>query len=524
MSPLPKPVTPSGPQKPSDLPPFLDHLARDLRMRVRTGRRSALGFDIFFVDFSDWKLRFSDRTPVIYVSAADVASMDGRALAESLADVIRVENLAERNPVVLVEGDGAVLRAYFRANYLPAVVLDAGDQERVRTSRRPTAELLDCISPQLALALIAPYETSKPVTGSRFFGREYDIRRILYAGDANFAVMGLRRIGKTSLLREIERRLVEQVQEQEDRQATARVLYMDCSSIHTVQHFVQEVVRALNPRELVRLEHRHLPLYFPDFLGRMAKQHRGPLIFLLDEFDALLDAQLNSRGLLDELRSASNQGHCRFVIAGFRRVLEAFSDLNSPLYNFAKPLRLKEFSREETANLIFGPLEKLRVRFERRNEIADRIYDETGGQPNLIQYYCSILVQELDRTQSRVISPDMLFHVYDDPDFLTFVLNTFLDNTTNLEKAVVYGLLLAYGEEVREQRFTLDDIDGILKEHGIVATFDDLNKSVRNLELAGVLARQGKDFHFATPVFPDVLRSSYNVEFLLYKVQEEGVW
>ena len=99
-----------------------------------------------------------------------------------------------------------------------------------------------------------------------------DIRKILYAGDANFAVMGIRRIGKTSLLREIERRLKEQAESAEGKQTAERILFMDCSAIRTPEHFVQEVVRQLAPRELARLQHRQFPLYFPDFLARMSRQ------------------------------------------------------------------------------------------------------------------------------------------------------------------------------------------------------------------------------------------------------------
>lgn len=46
-------------------------------------------------------------------------------------------------------------------------------------------------------------------------------------------------------------------------------------------------------------------------------------------------------------------------------------------------------SREQAGEMITGPLEKLRVQFfEQRSEIVNRVYDETAGQPNLIQIVC----------------------------------------------------------------------------------------------------------------------------------------
>jgi len=510
-----------------ETPPFLQFLDRQLRLSLRAGRTEVLSFDIYRMDFSPWRLRFSDHTPVLHVSEIDVRALSPREIFQSLRDVVYTRGYGEQNPIVLVDGDGTDLREEVRTHLLPIVILDQADQNRVLASRRPSAELLDCISPQLTLSLLAPYETSKPVTGSRFFGREFDIRKILYAGDANFAVMGIRRIGKTSLLREIERRLKEQAESAEGKQTAERILFMDCSAIRTPDHFVQEVVRQLAPREMARLQHRQFPLYFPDFLARMSRQYKGALVFLFDEFDALLKAPFGQSNLLDQLRAASNSGHCRFVIAGFRELLNAFSDQNSPLYNFANPLRLKEFSRDETTNLILSPMESLGVHFERRNEVVDRIYDETGGQPNLIQYYCSILIENLDRRKERSISPENLSHVYHDEDFRAFVLNTFMDNTSHLEKALVYAVLLEASDNDRvtaEERFAMEDIDNALQSRGIDILLGDLESSCRQLELAGIFAKQGIHYHFATPVFPDVLRSGYNMNYLLRKVREEGIW
>jgi hypothetical protein len=510
-----------------DLPDFLSFLDQKLNYRVRLGHREELNFEIYNVDFAAWKLRFSDRTPVIHVGRKDVESFSTHDLGQSLTDVVRMQNLLERNPIILIDGEGAELRDYFKTRALSLVVLDERDQEEIRASRRPTGDLLDRVSAQLELFRLSPYETSKPVIGSRFFGRQYDVRRILSGGDTNFAVMGIRRIGKTSLMLEIQRQLREQALDGGDKEAEKRILYMDCSSIRSAEHFIQEVVRKLNTRELVRLQNQRYPIYFPDFLGRMSKKYDGTLVFLLDEFDAMLDALVNDVDLLDMLRASSNTGHCRFIIAGFRRLLHAFHDQKSPLFNFAKSLRLKEFRRDETASLIVEPMENMRIRFERRNEIIDTIYDETAGQPNLVQYYCSILIEQLDRTGERVISPDNLFHIYDDEDFRSFVLNTFMDNTNDLEKAIVYAIINKHNGDtpfVYDQRFDLEEIDDALQANQIIVFSTELEEGCRNLELAGTFAKQGQHYRFVTPVFPRLLQQNHNIEFLFRKLREEGVW
>ena len=381
-----------------EMPPLLYFLEQRLGYRVR-GHDEVLGYHLYFVDLSAWKLRFAANTPLLWMSMADLSGFDrGWQAGESLLEALRMRSLMERQTIVLLDGLERGLRDYLRKYLLPVMVLDAADVEAVINSRRPTGELQDRLCRQLSPALLAPYEVSKPVTGSRFFGRESDLRRILHGNDSNYAVMGIRRIGKSSLLREIERRMQEQIIESGgDEEAIQRIYYKDCISLNSTAGFMQDVVRHFHPQELARLENRMYPLFFADFARRMAKRFGGPLVLLLDEFDNLLRAEISGAGLLDQLRAASNEGHCRFIFAGFRELLNETSRQDSPFFNFTKSLRLKVFSREDAAAMIIGPLENLRIRLDDREELVKRIYELTSGQPNLIQFYCSYLVEKLER-------------------------------------------------------------------------------------------------------------------------------
>ncbi|MEZ4613925.1 MAG: hypothetical protein R2867_00220 [Caldilineaceae bacterium] len=102
----------------------------------------------------------------------------------------------------------------------------------------------------------------------------------------------------------------------------------------------------------------------------MAKRYQGPLVFLLDEFDELLVAIANDRDILEALRSSSNTDSACYIVVGFRRLLQEVSNLDSPFFNFVKPLRLKEFTPmkpymiiEPMRNLAYisnGPMKSLR--------------------------------------------------------------------------------------------------------------------------------------------------------------------
>jgi len=515
-------VAPRSIVKSPGIPEFLVFVDEELKHTVRS-HTERLGFDVYRVDFSAWKLRLSDYTPVIVVSEADLRQpvLD---LGQSISDVMRICHTvnSERTLIVLVQGDGAVLRGYFQTSFYQVAIIDRIDQQRVMDSRTKGVELLRCLSRQFSLSALSPYETSKPVTGSRFFGRESTVHRILTDAEANYAVMGIRRIGKTSLLREVERRWIDRLPAGSDAGTTQRVIYMDLSAIKSSNEFMREVVRKLQPRELARVGHRRFPLYFPDFLKRMSHQYHGPIFFLLDEFDSLLANHSLDTQLLDVLRASSNSGYARFIVAGFRDLLRASTDLDSPVFNFAKPLRLKEFTRSETATLIIDPMRNLGIQFRQRNEVVDRIFEETAGQPNLVQYYCATIIQQLDETNRREVSPDSLFSVHENEDLRAFILNTFWDNTNHLEKAIVFGVISSYFP--KERQFDLEAIDQALVERGVHAPLIDLEEACRNLVLAGTFAQTGRHYHFATPLFPKLLDETHNINFLFRKILQEGIW
>ena len=86
------------------------------------------------------------------------------------------------------------------------------------------------------------------------------------------------------------------------------------------------------------------------------------------------------------------------------------------------------------------------------------------GQPNLIQFYCSILVDRLGQGGTRTISTASLFDVYGNEDFRAFVLSTFMDNTTHLEKAMVFALIT---DGQSERPFGVQAIDKLLEQRGL---------------------------------------------------------
>jgi hypothetical protein len=154
--------------------------------------------------------------------------------------------------------------------------------------------------------------------------------------------------------------------------------------------------------------------------------------------------------------------------------------------------------------------------------VVGRIYEETAGHPNLIQYYCTILLRRLDQTGEREIGPESLIDVYADEGFRSHLLTSFMQNTENREKALVYAVLASL-EEAQGRGFSHPFIDAALRRRGIVLPQDAIDEACNVLTLAGVLHHKGKEFFFTSPVFTKVLRQTYDLEYLFRKVKEEGL-
>ncbi len=496
-----------------DWPRLLKLLHEELGYTVREGK-SALGYEIFQIDLSSWKLRLPSRTPVIWVKNKDLDGLSAQHVMQSLADVVRERNLSRQIVLVLLDGNSYPLMKHKTSLNYNLVLIGAEEQKNVCQSRRPSGELLDLISVQVPISFLSPYETRAPVTGSRFFGREQEISRILANPDSNHAILGIRRIGKTSLLRETERILKE-------REEAARVVYLECSDLLSSDDYIREVVRKLNPRELPRLHMQKYVFFFPNFLERMSKLLKAKIIFLLDEVDNLVIMQRGDWELFRMLRASSNKGACQYILAGFREAMQEQYMLDSPFYNFAQEIRLNEFSRQQARELIVTPMENLRVRFRNEDEVVSRIYEETAGHPNLIQYYCLILLRHLDMSGSREISPDSLFDVYADEGFTSHLLTSFMQNTENREKALIYAILMS-AERGGAKGFSQEEIDAVLRKGGIILTQRAIDEACNVLTLAGIIHRKGQVYRFTSPVFTKVLQQSYDLNFLFRKVKEEG--
>lgn len=225
-----------------------------------------------------------------------------------------------------------------------------------------------------------PFVIGQWVRGEKFFGREALIIELLEGPRSTVWVAGLRRMGKTSLLREIERRVAQNA-------ATIYLpLYWDLEGAVDDATLRESLLAALDevPGDLV-VETAWEELSTPEVLRKIqkaARQQGKILLLLCDEVEALLAVAKDNPHLLARLRRVmQTSDSVRCILTATRRLsrLETLDTTEtSPfLHGFVPPLYLSPMTESEIQPLLaragFAP------------ETQKILYQLTGGHPFLLQ-------------------------------------------------------------------------------------------------------------------------------------------
>jgi hypothetical protein len=508
----------------TELPLALRALSERLHFQVR-GPLHVARLDAHLIDLADWKLSLTDRTPCLWVHKPEHQNLPALDLADEIRDAVRQANWHSDVVLVLIDWQAPEVRQALSAAFTHAghftqfAVVDSTPQRAIFDAASPTRLMQDILLEQIPLARLSPYETSRTVTGNRFFGRRAYLNKILQHPKTNFIIMGIRRIGKSSLLREVQRQLDLSDPVREGQQ---RRVYVDCSVFQSEDDFYHDIIAQLSPPDMKRFERQSQSQRFKSQMFHyLAGQQGGQITYLLDEVDGLLTGLGGRYDLFEAMRRASaKDSDARFVVAGFRQLRQLAETIDSPLFHFGEILTLKPLDRDEVREMVVDPLERLRVKLESRDEIAQRIYRETAGQPNLVQYYCRTLLEQIKPDGPHIINLSHLESVYTNQDFRDFLIQTFLSNTLPLERAIVFAVAAKYKEP--DAAFSLKDIDTELYRHRFEIDFGQLNTACRSLVAAGVFnGPDRKQYTFSIPLLPKMLEEEYQLDFVFDKARRD---
>src|SRR5262249_51500448 len=145
---------------------------------------------------------------ILFLSRA--ALSDAVECVAATLDILRVYARGELLCVVIVPGSSTTLETEASRYQTQTRLIFISEETQLKflASASINSALMRFITERLPPSTLVPYQFGGAVSGNRFFGREAEIDRVLRKPTANFAITGIRRIGKTSLLKEVRERLV----------------------------------------------------------------------------------------------------------------------------------------------------------------------------------------------------------------------------------------------------------------------------------------------------------------------------
>jgi DNA polymerase III delta prime subunit len=231
-----------------------------------------------------------------------------------------------------------------------------------------------------------PFQYTKYVSGTSFYGRESLLKEILDDDSKlHILILGLRRSGKTSLLKELERRLKER---------NPNIVFENIQSCEDIDNLKNRIAFKLKSILTANaLESFNSKSNLPDAieeLNNVLERESQELVILCDEAETFLEWHPFIDPMLKKLKAALElNNNIRFILAASRKVTKLDELCNwesSPFLQVFEKKCLTNFDFNTTASLILQ--EKLETVKNAHPEFIDEVYDLTNGNPFLIQVLC----------------------------------------------------------------------------------------------------------------------------------------
>jgi len=399
----------------------------------------------------------------------------------------------------------------FQRDLLGERLLPLSDVQIIRTSLGADGRraLLDFLAYSgFRFQHLSPYQPLGPLKGKArdvlFVGRESEIEDIVRHPDRQFAIVGSRRIGKTSLLLKVQEELRHQLEQR------ARFVYIDCATLSPdkVWHSINDRLRldpppaGSSPRLAVQ---------------RQLEDIRHPVVLLLDEIEGIFDAhgprtEANAERFLWDLRSLANAGVIRLILAGYMRVYERRLDPKSAFHNFTTFRKLSALTKDAARALIQGPLSTLDITMATEG-LVDLVVERTYRVPWIIQLFCNQLIEKLDARMDR--QRHFIRRILrEDVDGVSVQIEEelFTHFTSPRVMTAQEQLLLLTMVDSGTERFTEADVRATLETRFTqsiwrLIRYEEVTRMLDNLTLTLALSVDGGEYDFPLNMYPSVIRS-----------------
>jgi len=363
------------------------------------------------------------------------------------------------------------------------IVISVAELSSMAQARdEPLARFTQIVLEQSDLEKVSPFVLRGVTPAEMFYGREEEEATLLGSLSHNsVAILGGRRIGKTSLILHAQERL---------READFDPYFCDCQAVRNWADFGSLVSRVWHATVADSFKPHHLY----DLVKGLSTDKSKKLVILMDEVDQLLEwDQSHSDDEAPEAffrtcRSISQQGLAQFVFSGERIIAKKIWDPHSPHWNFCKPLSLQQLKDQEMRQLITEPLLRLGIYLDDPDSFAEAVWERTSGHPELVQYVGDALIRKLnkqDRSEFVLEATDVV-EVTDCFEYAEQYLETYWGQSNSKERIV--SLLLS------RSSIDLAGITSALNSHGVHFDQSELLDALRMLDLYGVIHQTDNGF------------------------------
>ncbi len=473
---------------------------------TRTDARAYKGLVGYVVRAPALRLKIPPRFPIIFVPRHEAQESD----LEALRDLMGVLNMVSYFALIVDLRDRPPrdqrqsLANLVREAIHDFIVLDGRTIRDLLNARDHARRLVEIILGQVDLTVVSPYVTSGPVPANMFFGRESELKTIVRTvRDTNFAIVGGRKIGKTSVLA----RVLQLLQDAPEYQP----FYLDCQAVHSREDFFEAVdtmwriaLPARTPEAFRRIA-TDLPAQYPS----------RTIVMLFDEIDSILSHDAaEGEQLFRIFRALAQELPIRFVFCGEKTLNASLHDARLSFFNFCNLMPLSYLSPEEARRVVIDPMQEMGISLHEDGDLADQIVTLAAGHPNMVQYVCQKLIERINQRRERVILRTDVNAIGESAEFAEYFAEVSWGNATALERLIT--LLMLERPEV-----TVGEIADVLRAGGLQVPPDKLEEALEGLTLYSILRRDGPRYTFATQAIPSVLKRSQDVYGLVVSFSQE---
>lgn len=338
----------------------------------------------------------------------DVVCLWERPSVDTLTSWMKDLHLQSRNILVIYLGRMSIRQR----NVMRQVTADRGLTIAVLDEilfAYLSAERLGRLQPffrcTLPFAAVNPYTPFRAgdVPPEMFFGRR-DMAREIQRAEGSCIVYGGRQLGKSALLRHVQREFHSPEREQYAFVEDIKLVGSSSSEIRpqAIWTKIRDIYKGLglmpvkekseNPERITKL-----------IENIMQNKPNCRVLVLFDEADNFLDADSdNGFTVVEGLRVLMSKTERRFkvVLAGLHNVQRFQGRSNQPLAHFGTPICVGPLEPDAAQRLIREPLETLGFFFPDSSVILS-ILSYTNYHPGLIQLFCQELLNSMDIPQGQ---------------------------------------------------------------------------------------------------------------------------